>query len=206
MDAAADAVRYRVLMRIAPALRHGFAGQIQSVYFGAETLVRRVTRAATLDEARAAVAVMPEQAKVLAERSQPLLRWLRPDAPDRLSVDAIAGEVCDLLHVDLSLAEIELARTGGNARETRAMPWMQLLACAMLAMRDRCGAGSTLTLAVHADEGIDRCSVRRSGPAAGPADATALSLTNDAVAVLAAALAIHCDFTDDAITLSAPAR
>ncbi|MBS0322010.1 MAG: hypothetical protein JSR18_15810 [Proteobacteria bacterium] len=193
----ADALRYRVLMRLAPALRHGFAGQIQAVYFTGETVARRVGRAATLDDARAAVAPLPEQAKTLSVRAQPLLRWLRPDAQDRLPLDRVVDEVCELMNVDLSLREIVLERDGGSAAEVVAMPWLQSLAAGMLAVGDRCGAGATLALATSA-HGI---AITRRGPTAAPAANPYLVAPDDAAA-LATACGLVATVTTDGLALA----
>ncbi len=199
----ADALRYRVLMRLAPALRHGFAGQMQAVYFTGETLVRRVGRATALDDARDAVALLPQQAKTLSQRAQPLLRWLRPDAQDRLSLDGVVDDVCELLNVDLSLREIVLERAGGSRTEVVAMPWLQSLAAAMLALGDRCGPGATLAVAAYGagrDSGI-LVERRGPGPAAEPAPVYAVTL--DDAATLAAACGLAAAVTPDSLALAA---
>jgi hypothetical protein len=71
------AIRFRLLQRLAPALRHGLMGQLQTVQFAAELTAHLLQDPGNTDKARASMEQVPAHAKSLISSCRDVFDWLR---------------------------------------------------------------------------------------------------------------------------------
>jgi hypothetical protein len=85
------ATRFRLLQRLAPALRHGLMGQLQTVQFAAELTAHLLQDPGNTDKARASMEQIPAHAKSLIGSCRDVFDWLRQG-------DASVGKADERLH------------------------------------------------------------------------------------------------------------
>lgn len=98
-----EAARYALLMRIAPALRHGLLGQMQAIHFLTEIAVRQQRAGKSPEQLGESIGKMPQQATVALDRCNRLTRWLKADTDEIASLASIMEEARELVDVEFSL-------------------------------------------------------------------------------------------------------
>jgi hypothetical protein len=75
----ADAVRYAVLRKLAPGLRHSMMGELQAIQLSAELASRMLRSGADVAKVRHHVDHMPGQCAAAVKTSRSVIAWLRPE-------------------------------------------------------------------------------------------------------------------------------
>lgn len=78
-DDRVDAIRYAVLRKLAPGLRHALMGELQSIQLSAEFASRALQADAAPAEIRDGIARIPELCAGAVRAGRSLVEWLRPD-------------------------------------------------------------------------------------------------------------------------------
>ncbi len=200
-----DAVRFALLKRLAPALRHRLMGELQSLQFSAELAARLLDAGADTTKLDAAVRQMVPLTRASIAACATLIEWLRPD--DRATT-TLADALPQCLRIagdDWSLRGIETAshiRTG-DARVGQAA-FRELVVTALLVVTD--AQPGALDVSVEAERAGSEVVVHvRAKPGRRPAPLPDLGrigrLGCDDLATLAAARGFACTCTGDVVTL-----
>jgi hypothetical protein len=106
----ANAVRYTVLRRLAPGIRHGMMGDLQAIQFLAELAARQLRAAADVARLEDGLTQIIAQTRstVLACRS--IVEWLRPEAGATIALGEGVAQCLKLAGDDWALRGVE-ART-----------------------------------------------------------------------------------------------
>lgn len=200
-----DAIRFAVLQRLAPGLRHRLMGELQSLQFSAELATRLLDAGADTAKLDAAVRQMVPLTRSAIAACSTLIEWLRPD--DRTAT-TLADAVPQCLRIagdDWSLRGIETesdVRTG-DAR-VGAAALRELVVTSLLVLTDAQPgaldvsvaaerAGSEILVHVRAKPG------RRVAPLPELGRVGRLGCAD--IEVLAAARGIACTCARDVVTL-----
>ncbi|MES2189891.1 MAG: hypothetical protein V4454_07200 [Pseudomonadota bacterium] len=145
----AEAARYALLRRLAPALRHDMAGALQPVSMMAAMLEKRLQKPApdlvALEKNGSAINALARQA---AASCMSLMTWLAPrdDAP--VAVDTCVAESLSLVVTEMSFRGLNLVN------ETESASGMVLLSAirdvfmaSLLALTDECDGPANVVLA-----------------------------------------------------------
>jgi hypothetical protein len=112
------ATRFRLLQRLAPALRHGLMGQLQTVQFAAELTVHLLQDRDNVDKARASMEQIPAHAKSLIGSCRDVFDWLREGDASTARADERLHRCIGWVGDDWSLRGIA-HRVEGSAGERR---------------------------------------------------------------------------------------
>lgn len=149
-DGIADAVRFRVMNRLASGMRHDLLGTFNTIALAAQLAERQLAKDPP-DLAR-----MAEHLKRIQSRSQDaataytrVVAWLDPAANPVIRVDEGVEQCMSMLHSELSLggvrAQVQVDEASGG-RLVQRMPLQYMLAATVLAWIDEEAA---LALQIH---------------------------------------------------------
>jgi hypothetical protein len=79
-EATADAVRYAVLRRLAPGIRHSLMGELQAIQFLAELAARQLQASADPAKVQDGLSHIIAQTRNTVSSCRSIVEWLRPDA------------------------------------------------------------------------------------------------------------------------------
>lgn len=74
-----DSIRYAVLCRLAPGIRHGLMGDLQAIQFQAELAMRQLDLCAESGKLRDGLEHLVTQARVTVANCRSIVDWLRPE-------------------------------------------------------------------------------------------------------------------------------
>lgn len=201
-----EAARYALLMRMAPALRHGLMGQMQALQFLGELLLRHSRPGKDPADAAATLAKMPEQTKLAIARCHELTRWLHVSDKDFAPVDAIVADVRHLVDTEMSLRGIQVHDqcTGVDTRVARKS-MTEVITAALLALADATPGAADFTLHASADHGEVEVAIVRSAErdADMPPAPAYRHLSWSDVQTLAEAGDLACGVVDDGVHIRA---
>jgi hypothetical protein len=202
-----DAIRYAVLRRLAPGLRHRLMGELQSLQFSGELAVRLLDAGTDAAKLAATVRQIVPLTRSATAASATLIEWLRGDDRATTTLDLLP-QLVRLAGDDWPLRGIESTtdvRTG-DARVART-PLRELIVTSLLALTD--AQPGPLDIAVAAERVGGEVVVRlraAAGQGTSPlptlvrADAFGCTQVN----ALGAAHGVVCTCVRDEVTLRLP--
>lgn len=113
----ADAVRYAVLRRLAPGIRHGLMGDLQAIQFLAELAARQLRAPADIAKIEDGLTQIIAQTRSTVVTCRSIVEWLRPEAAT-IAVGEGVAQCLKLAGDDWPLRGVE-ARTSLQAAEAR---------------------------------------------------------------------------------------
>ncbi len=102
-----DAVRYAVLRKLAPGLRHALMGELQAIQLSAEFAVRMLRAGSNLAEVRDNVSHIPEQCTAVVKTGRSVIEWLAPEEGTTASLSEGVNQCLKLAGEDWFLQNIE---------------------------------------------------------------------------------------------------
>jgi hypothetical protein len=146
-EANVEAARYALFRRILPVLRHGLAGELQSVQFAVSLARRSCDRVPHTGEIAEAIARIGEQASAAIGRGQAITDWLRPDPRATISVGEGVHACLDIVGTEWSLRGIEVTTSLAAAAEIVESALFRVVLAAMLvALGDSLPGAADVTL------------------------------------------------------------
>jgi hypothetical protein len=149
-----DAIRYAVLHRLAPGIRHSLMGELQTIQFMAELAARqrdeRSQDARMLDGLQQVIA----QARSTVTSCRSIIEWLRPETGATTALGVGVAQCLKVVGDDWPLRGVE-ATTELSAPETLVdrTALRELLATSLMALIDM--HPGTLDIDVHGDADTD---------------------------------------------------
>jgi len=145
-----EAARYALFRRILPVLRHGLAGELQSVQFAVSLARRSFERTHGGRETADAIARIGEQATAAIGRGQQITDGLRPDPNATSSVGDAVHACLDLVGTEWSLRGIEVdANVPQPGVLVRSAAFRELLAAMLVALGDALPGAADVELAAR---------------------------------------------------------
>lgn len=147
-----DAVRYIVLRKLAPALRHMMMGELQTVEFTAElcsAMLRKGEDAAALG---AQLTKLAEQTRAAAARCRDVTELLRPVESSALSVDEVVRHSIKLAGADWSLRGVSATLQASEAGAAAMVPTAiarEILVTTLLALVDLHASALNIVIATE---------------------------------------------------------
>ncbi len=136
-DDRVDAIRYAVMRKLAPGLRHALMGELQAIQLSAEFAHRMLRPDVDLGEARASVGRIPPQCSEAVKAGRSLIDWLMPEAGATASLTQSVGQCLKLVGEDWFLRGIE-ATTDLPAADVQVAKgaFQELIVTALLVLTD----------------------------------------------------------------------
>ena len=135
----ADAVRYRVLRKLAPGLRHELMGDLQSIQFLAELGARLLRTGADDSRMRDSIGKIPAATSEAVATCHSMIEWLRPDDSTTTTLAEAVSQCVKLAGDDWRMrgiqATIEIPDPAGRARVSRSAA-RELVVASLLATID----------------------------------------------------------------------
>lgn len=131
------ATRFRLLQRLAPALRHALMGQLQTVQFAAELAVHLLQDRDAVDKVRASMQQIPGHAKSLIGSCRDVFDWLRDDDTSAAEADRLLLRCIGWVGDDWNLRGIS-HRVEGSAdgRQVAVRAFEDTVTCAIFSLLD----------------------------------------------------------------------
>jgi hypothetical protein len=107
-DDLVDAIRYAVLRKLAPGLRHALMGELQAIELSAELAARMLRAGADFAEVRDSVARIPHQCTAAVKTGRSVIELLRPEEGTTTPVSEGVGLCLKLAGEDWFLRGIEV--------------------------------------------------------------------------------------------------
>lgn len=144
-EAAVEAARYALYRRLLPVLRHGLAGELQSIQFAVN--LARYSRERGVGDLAEAIERIADQAQAAIGRGHEITDWLRPDPSATTTVGEAVHACLDLVGTEWSLRGIEVNAAVPAAEElVVAAVFRELLAALLVALGDAARGGADVTL------------------------------------------------------------
>jgi hypothetical protein len=102
-----DAIRYAILRKLAPGLRHALMGELQAIQLSAEFASRMLRPDVDLGEVRASLGRIPHQCSDAVKAGRLLIEWLMPEEGTTASVGESVRQCLKLAGEDWFLRGIE---------------------------------------------------------------------------------------------------
>ncbi len=207
----AEAARYALLRRMAPALRHDMAGALQPISMMAAMLEKRLQKPApdmaALGKNGSAINTLAREA---AASCMSLMTWLAPRDDVPVAVGACIAESLGLVATELSFRSINLVNEVGEDSGTVLLTRIRgVFMAGLLALTDECDAPAQVHLSAHAAGGGTVVSMRLSPtdgePMAGGSPLAYRKLDWDDVQALADAQGVTLSQGDGRLELRFPA-
>jgi hypothetical protein len=160
-----DAIRYAVLNRLAPGIRHGLMGELQAIQFMAELAARRRDASddvAPLDGLQQVIS----QTRATVANCRSIIEWLRPEAGATTALGEGVAQCLKVVGDDWPLRGVEAVtevRAPDALVDKAAL--RELLAASLMALMDM--HPGTLDIEVHGDAAADDVELRLRAHAAG---------------------------------------
>ena len=135
-DETANAIRYAVLRRLAPGIRHGLMGELQAIQFLAELAARQLQASADPAKVQDGLSHLIAQTRNAVGSCRSIVEWLRPDAGATPLGDGVA-QCLKLAGDDWPLRGIEATtdlKAADALVDTAAL--RELLIASLLALTD----------------------------------------------------------------------
>ena len=157
-DDRVDAIRYAVLRKLAPGLRHALMGELQAIQLSAEFAARMLRAGADLAEVRDNVGHIPDQCAAAVKTGRSVIEWLMPEEGAAASVGEAVGQCLKLAGDDWFLRGIEVAidLPDVDIQVPKAV-LQELVVTALLVLTDMCDQPADLHVAVRTVD--DHCDV-----------------------------------------------
>jgi hypothetical protein len=136
-DETANAIRYAVLRRLAPGIRHGLMGELQAVQFLAELAARQLQASADPAKLQDGLSHIIAQTRNAVGSCRSIVEWLRPDAGAATALGDGVAECLKLAGDDWPLRGIEATtdlKAGDAVVDKAAL--RELLIASLLALTD----------------------------------------------------------------------
>lgn len=149
----ADAIRYAVLRKIAPGLRHVMMGELQSIQLAADLATRLLRPGADIAKARDNVVQIPAQCAIAVNTCRAVIAWMRPEEDATIAIgDGLARSI-KVATDDWFLRGLEL-RSDVEDASARVRPdaLQELVVTALLVLADRFAQPADLQVSARASE------------------------------------------------------
>ena len=149
----ADAIRYAVLRKIAPGLRHVMMGELQSIQLSADLASRLLRPGADIAKVRDNVGQIPAQCATAVKTCRAVIAWMRPEQDAAIEVGDGLTQCIKVATDDWFLRGLELLSDvqDANAR-VRSDALQELVVTALLALADAFAQPADVHVGVRADE------------------------------------------------------
>jgi hypothetical protein len=202
---APDAIRYVVLRKLAPGMRHALVGELQALQFSAELAARMVDEDGMSPKLAARLRQMSDQTRGAVNACDSIVGWLRPDDKATTTVEEALPQCLRLAGDDWNLRGIEVStdvRTGGAMISKPAL--RELLVTSLLALTDT--HPGPIDIEVNAELTGDEVVVRLRAQRAERRSPLPLlthyrALTYDDIVTVGKAHGIACTYADGTVTL-----
>jgi hypothetical protein len=208
----ADSVRYIVLRKLAPGLRHSLMGDLQTVEFFAEFAARLLDKSAEQSKMRDCIGKIPPAAQEAVKTCHAMIEWLRPQEGSTTSVGEAVSQCLKLAGDDWGLrgivATADLPVVVSDTKLAKAAA-RELIIASLLTMADvRPGP---MDIDVTAQQHGDGLLLRFIGHPSERVAMFAPSITYHALAwqdlaVLAGDHGVRCSYEDGTVSLVFPAH
>lgn len=132
-----DAIRYVVLRKLAPGLRHALMGELQAIQLSAEFAVRMLRVGADLTGLQDAVARIPRQCSDAVKTGRSLIEWLSPEEGTPALVGEGIGQCLKLAGEDWFLRGIQVTTDlPENELQVSKAALFELVVTALLVLTD----------------------------------------------------------------------
>lgn len=157
-DDRVDAIRYAVLRKLAPGLRHALMVELQAIQLSAEFAARTLRAGADLAEVRDNVSHIPDQCTAAVKTGRSVIEWLMPEEGTTASVGEAVGQCLKLAGEDWFLRGIEVTidLPDADVQVPKAV-LQELVVTALLVLTDMCDQPADLHAVVRPVE--DHCDV-----------------------------------------------
>lgn len=201
----ADAVRYAVLRRLAPGIRHGLMGDLQAIQFLAELAARQLRAPADIAKIEDGLTQIITQTRSTVVTCRSIVEWLRPETGTTVALGEGVAQCLKLAGDDWALRGIK-ARTSlqeADAPVDRAA-LRELLTTSLLALTDTQPGSLDIEVRSAADGNdvaldVGVCAAER--PSSMPRSEHERKLTWTDVQMLAQVHRVPCDCRPDGATL-----
>lgn len=151
-----DAIRYAILYRLAPGIRHGLMSELQAIQFMAELAARQTDERS--DRAQEGLQQIAAQTRSTVAHCRSIVEWLRPEA-GTTTLGAGVAECLKVIGDDWPLRGVE-ATTDVRAPDTLVdkAALREMLAASLMALIDM--HPGTLDIDVHGDADADEAELR----------------------------------------------
>jgi hypothetical protein len=132
IEVRAEAARYALLRRLAPALRHGMVGKLHPVSLMSETLARRLRAAPDASNTRDSLEKIHQLARSAIAACAGLVGWLAPEDEAGIALEEAVAECVSLLGTDFSMHGHQLRSELATGQATVSQSAVRNLLCAAL--------------------------------------------------------------------------
>ena len=152
-DDRVDAIRYTVLRKLAPGLRHALMGELQAIQLSAEFAARVLRAGADLAEVSDSLGRIPNQCSAAVKTGRSLIEWLQPERGASVSVGQCVGQCLRLAGEDWFLRGIEATTDVPDADvQVSKAALQEVLITALLVLTDMYHQSADLHVSVRAAE------------------------------------------------------
>ena len=156
-----DAARYRLLQRLAPAIRHDLLGALQVPELIIGMIERRVQSASPdLDKIREDLALLRNASEKAVSSSMSFMSWIEPDGEQTSDVDTAVFDCIAMLSLPLKLKGFDLVNdVAGIEAQLSVTAVRQVLIAALIALSDHSEAPAALLVEAQAMPGFIEISI-----------------------------------------------
>jgi len=152
-DDRVDAIRYAVLRKLAPGLRHALMGEMQAIQLSAEYALRTLDAGTKFAEARNSIGDIAQHCSNAVKTGRSLIEWIGPEEEVTASVGECVERCLRLAGEDWLLRGIEATTDLPNADAQLPKAMLQeLLVTALLVLTDIYDQPADLRVVVRARE------------------------------------------------------
>lgn len=152
-DDRVDAIRYAVLRKLAPGLRHALMGEMQAIQLSAEYAVRTLDAGTEFNEARNSIGDIAQHCSNAVKTGRSLIEWMSPEEAVTASVSECVERCLTLAGEDWLLRGIEATTDLPNADAKLPKAMLQeLVVTALLVLTDMYDQPADLRVVVRARE------------------------------------------------------
>jgi hypothetical protein len=150
-DDRVDAIRYAVLRKLAPGLRHALMGELQAIELSAAIAARMLHGGANLAEARDSVGQIQPHCTAAVRTGRSVMEWLRPEEGTTITIGEGVSQCLKLAGEDWFLRSIEVTTDLQDADVLVPKGALQeLVVTALLVLTDMHEQSTDLHLGVRA--------------------------------------------------------
>ncbi len=154
-----DAIRYALLHRLAPGIRHGLMGELQAIQFMAELAARQRDERGDSSRDMDGLLQMVAQTRTTVAHCRSLIEWLRPDAGATTALGEGIAQCLKVVGDDWPLRGVE-ATTELGAADTLIdkAALREMLAASLMALIDM--NPGTLDINIQSDADTDEVELK----------------------------------------------
>lgn len=156
-----DAARYRLLLRLAPAIRHDLFGALQVPELMIGMIERRVQSASPdLDKIREDLVLLRSASDKAVSSSMSFMSWIEPDGEQTSDVETAVFDCIAMLSLPLKLKGFNLLNdVAGIEARLSVTAVRQVLSAALIALSDHSEAPAALLVEAKATPGFIEISI-----------------------------------------------